>query len=169
MIFRSLKPEHATATMEILHGAVCYLKAQGIDQWQKGYPDQTIVDQDIANHVAYGLFDDEQLIGVITLIRGIESNYANTPIDWLTDGSDYLTIHRIAAKHDGIHTHIGRKLFEHAIDFARKAQVQSIRCDTHGENVIMRHLMETNGFVYCGDIVLKDSGEPRVAYECVLY
>lgn len=162
-------PQQTTAAMEILHGAVCFLRAQGIDQWQRGYPDHTIVCADIANHVAYGLFDNDELIGVITLIRGQDPNYTDTDIPWLTDGRDYLTIHRIAAKRDNAHTHIGRQLFANAIEHAKKENISSIRCDTHADNVIMRHLMETNGFAYCGNIILKDSGEPRVAYECVLY
>lgn len=165
MIIMRLTDADATAAMEILHGAVCYLRQQGIDQWQHGYPDRTIVDQDIKHGVAYGAFDGSILCGVITLIRGEDINYIDTPIDWITAGNDYLTIHRIASIRDHFHCGIGHALFNFAIDTARSCGVTSIRCDTHAKNKIMRHLLEYHGFTYCGSIILRTSNEPRVAYE----
>ena len=168
MMIRPLKAEDTTAAMDILHGAVCYLKAQGIDQWQKGYPNLAQLNRDISNQVAYGLFDDAVLYGVITLIYGADPNYVNDPTIWKTKGNDYVTIHRIATRHDETHHGLGHQLFEFALNHAKKIGALSVRCDTHKDNGIMRHLMQTHGFIYCGDIILATSGEPRVAYECVL-
>ncbi len=168
MMVRPLKAEDATAAMEILHGAVCYLKAQGIDQWQKGYPNIDQLNQDIDNQVVFGLFDDDLLCGVITLIYGADPNYVNDPTIWKTQDDQYVTIHRIATIHDGIHHGLGHRLFDFAIRHAKAIGATSVRCDTHKENAIMRHLMENHGFIYCGEIILATSGDPRVAYECVL-
>ena len=43
----------------------------------------------------------------------------------------------------------------------------SLRIDTHEGNVVMRRMLEKQGFMPCGTILLQN-GDPRVAYEKVL-
>ncbi|MBR1526072.1 MAG: hypothetical protein IJ640_05360 [Prevotella sp.] len=40
----------------------------------------------------------------------------------------------------------------------------NIRIDTHRDNRIMQHLMQKEGFTYCGIIYL-DNGDERLAYQ----
>lgn len=41
--------------MEIIKQAQCYFKKQGIDQWQNGYPNSTVIKQDIEKKESYVL------------------------------------------------------------------------------------------------------------------
>lgn len=43
-------------------------------------------------------------------------------------------------------------------------QIDSIRIDTHRDNKPMQHLLNKNGFRYCGIIYLED-GDERLAYQ----
>lgn len=42
-------------------------------------------------------------------------------------------------------------------------RLAEVRADTHWDNVIMQHILEKNGFVKCGTIVV-ENGTPRIAY-----
>lgn len=42
-------------------------------------------------------------------------------------------------------------------------RLAEVRADTHRDNVIMQHILEKNGFIKCGTIVVED-GTPRIAY-----
>ena len=53
MKIRATEERDLPAVMEILHQAQAYFKAQGIDQWQDGYPDEATIRQDIQNGTAY--------------------------------------------------------------------------------------------------------------------
>ncbi len=44
--------------------------------------------------------------------------------------------------------------------------VDSIRADTDNENKIMQHILQKNGFVYCGTIWF--AGSDKLAFEKVL-
>ncbi len=75
---------------------------------------------------------------------------------WLSD-EEYSTLHRVAS--DGQVSGV----FKAAMDFSL-AQTPHIRIDTHEDNVVMRHLIEKNGFQRTGIIYCRD-GSPRIAYE----
>jgi RimJ/RimL family protein N-acetyltransferase len=54
-----------------------------------------------------------------------------------------------------------------ASDYAKKPGKNSLRIDTHEGNVVMRRMLEKQGFTHCGTIYLAN-GDKRVAYEKVL-
>ena len=41
---------------------------------------------------------------------------------------------------------------------------ESLRADTHADNKVMQHLLESEGFTRCGIIQVED-GTPRIAYQ----
>jgi hypothetical protein len=53
---------------------------------------------------------------------------------------------------------------DHAAQYAQMRGKASLRIDTHQGNIVMRRMLEKQGFTYCGVIHLP-SGAPRVAYE----
>ena len=40
-----------------------------------------------------------------------------------------------------------------------------MRIDTHGDNKVMRHLLQKPGFVHCGTIYVEEDDYPRLAFE----
>ena len=85
---------------------------------------------------------------------------------WRTDG-DYVAIHRvaIAVKHRG--QGIAETIMRFAAAFAKERGLCSLRIDTHYGNVVMRRMLEKNGFLPCGTILLLN-GDKRIAYEKIV-
>ena len=46
----------------------------------------------------------------------------------------------------------------------RCTDCESLRADTHADNKVMQHLLESEGFTRCGIIHVED-GTPRIAYQ----
>lgn len=124
-----------------------------MSQWV-GYPTREDIEEDIRRGVSYII----EGMGTFALVPGIEPTYSY--IDhgrWIDEHTPYSTLHRMAAMPD---THgIADIAFHYA-----KEQSTHLRVDTHTTNRPMRHILEKEGFVYCGIIYMPDGG-PRDAYE----
>ena len=113
-------------------------------QWEEGYPSLDYIERDLRNNNLYVLESQGKVHGVFTMIFGIESTYQEIDGAWIND-DPYVTIHRLAS--DGQ----VKGIFNSAINFV-KQQYTNIRIDTFKDNKIMQHLIEKNGFKYCGII-----------------
>ena len=125
-------------------------------QWKNDRPSMELVKKDIDVSNSYVVLNEGKIIATFAFIVGIEPTYLDIDGKWLDD-DPYGTIHRIAS--DGS----VKGVFDQVIDYVSKRGVD-IRIDTHKDNKIMRHLIEKNGFVYCG-IIIVDDGTPRLAYQ----
>ena len=134
------------------------MRADGnVEQWV-GYPTAADVRDDMARGVAMILCDGPQVVGTFALVPGIEPTYA--VIDngrWIDTTTPYSTLHRLAKCPDS------HGVARAAMAFA-KEQYPHLRVDTHATNRPMRHILEAEGFVYCGTVYM-DDGAPRDAYE----
>jgi len=154
--------------MNIIRQAQIYFKENGIDQWQNGYPNYEIIKRDIDNQYGYVLLKDNGIVGTVALIfdgeKSYESIYGGS---WMSSEEKYATIHRIAVhpryKGLGLGSVIIKKIEE--ICFNRR--INSIRVDTHEDNISMQRLLYKNGFKFCGTIYLED-GSSRLAFEKLL-
>ena len=69
-------------------------------QWQQGYPNETTMANDIKNSYLYGYYINNYLIGIVSLVPGIDINYLeieNGSWENYPSESD-LNIHRIAIR-----------------------------------------------------------------------
>ncbi|MEG2939218.1 MAG: GNAT family N-acetyltransferase, partial [Oscillospiraceae bacterium] len=61
---------------------------------------------------------------------------------------------------------LASEIIQNAVRLARERGLESIRVDTHEKNLPMRAMLEKNGFVYCGRVLLSDADNaPRIAFE----
>ena len=155
---RSASSEDLPRLMEIFDAARAYQISHGnATQWPEGYPSQQTVTQDILEEFCYVLEEDERVVATFALIPGKEPTYQFIENGrWISE-TPYCTIHRVAS--DGTGRGIGQMIMEWCLQ-----RCQHIRIDTHRDNLVMRHLIEKNGFTYCGVIYVED-GTPRMAYE----
>ena len=139
-------------------------------QWV-GYPTRADVAEDVRRGVAYVIENlkfkiensqfpnpDNQYIGTFALVPGEEPTYGY--IDhgrWIDERTPYCTLHRVAAMP-------GTSGVAEAVFRYIKDTCTHLRVDTHALNRPMRHILEKEGFVYCGIIYMPDGG-PRDAYE----
>ena len=158
--------------MEIVEGARAFLKSQGLDQWQKGYPDRAIFASDAQTGLGYVLEEDGQIQAVCAVTFTEDPSYAAIYDGrWLTGDTDgdgdtpaYAAIHRMAVDPALRGQGTAGKLFACVSSLAKKEGMESIRIDTHRMNIPMQRLTAKYGFVRCGIIHLADGAE-RLAYE----
>ena len=100
--------------------------------------------------------DNKELVATFVYIIGEDPTYSYIEGKWLNNNK-YGTIHRIASNNKEKH------IFKTVLDYVLSSGID-IRIDTHKDNKRMKHLIEKNGFTYCGIIYVRD-GTPRLAYQ----
>lgn len=143
------------------------IAALGIDQWQDGYPSADVIENDITLGQSYAVESDGEICGTFVLITNGEPTYDKIfDGHWLSgdDNSNYTAIHRVAISVVKRGGGISGKIISYAEESAKALGHCSLRIDTHRGNVVMRRMLEKNGFVFCGVIYI-ESGDERVAYE----
>lgn len=145
--------------MQVYDEARRIMRQAGNDkQWINGYPQRTMIDDDIAKGQCYVVEgDDGAPHGVFMFAAGNDPTYDVIEDGaWLND-NPYGVIHRIG--NDGKL----RGILPAAVDYCLQS-VDDIRIDTHADNAIMHHVLTKCGFTRCGTIYCHD-GSPRVAYQ----
>ena len=157
MVIRPAVEADIPAVLPVFEAAKAIMRADGNhEQWgAPGFPGDALLLRDIARGGAY-VIEKESIVAYFALFPSPEPTYEYIDGAWLTD-EPYGVIHRIASYPD-VHG-----IFSAIIDFAAE-RYQHIRIDTHRDTRIMRHLIESAGYTYCGVIWLPD-GTERLAYE----
>lgn len=155
--------------MEIINQAKALLKADGSPQWQNGKPNEDVLTEDINQKHCWVLMVGNEIAGTATLLDTDDPNYAQIDGDWITNGVPYTTIHRIALSADFRGQHLSDFFFSNLISLSLQKGFSTIRIDTHALNQRMQHLIQKNGFKFCG-IVHVEPGKDgeRKAYELQL-
>jgi len=170
MNIRETNHTDVEALMPIFDEARRTIATLGIDQWQNGYPTREVIESDIKKRQSYCVETDGVICATFAVLIDGEPTYDRIYKGaWLTgDDRDYLAIHRVAIMVAMRGQGIAPMIIEHVVDHARAMGRRSIRIDTHRGNVVMRRMLEKNGFVYCGIIYL-ENGDERVAYEKIVH
>ena len=71
-------------------------------------------------------------------------------------------IHRVASSGSG--KGFAAACFDWCREQCLASGCRNLRIDTHADNKVMQHVLEKNGFAYCGKIYLQD-GAMRLAYQ----
>lgn len=164
MEFRQAVAGDIPKILAVIDQAKAYFKANGIDQWQQGYPNRETVETDLEQGFAYVLAEGNTVLAYSAVSFDGEPNYRSIEEGaWLTSGP-YVVIHRTAVENGRKGQGLAGIFLGHVEELCRKKQIHSMRIDTHEQNASMRRMLEKNGFVCCGVIHLAD-GAPRMAYE----
>ena len=167
MEFRKASAEDEDALMAIIDEAKAYFHRQGIDQWQKGYPNRETLRADRQSGAGWVLVRDGIPVAYSAVIFGVEPTYRVLENGaWLREGP-YVVVHRTCVREDRKGQGLAGRLLGKVADMAWANGVRDLRIDTHMDNRSMRHMLEKNGFSARGIIHLAD-GDPRVAYEKAL-
>ena len=154
--------------MEIIEQGSAYLKSDGVDQWQNGYPNEAVIKEDIENGYGYVLESEGKVVGTVALSFDGEPFYDEIYNGrWQTEGEDFLVIHRMAVSDDARGTGAASEMLHQAEQLCIQHEVYSIRIDTHEDNYAMQRLIQKNDFQYSGIVILGDEGM-RLAFEKML-
>ncbi|WP_454962108.1 GNAT family N-acetyltransferase [Eggerthia catenaformis] len=158
---------HLQEINNLFNQAKHYFYLHHIDQWQDGYPDIELLQQDIDSQSGYVLLDYTKVIGYMFFAIYDEPSYRVIKKGhWLTD-QKYGVIHRIVIDNTKKGQSLAAMLLNYAENDLKSKNISSIRIDTHKNNLSMQNFLVKHHFQYCGDINLSD-GSPRIAFEKIL-
>lgn len=149
--------------MKLVKQAQSYFKNNGIDQWQDGYPSDDDIHMDIKKGHSYVLTNPD-VIGTMYFAIEDDPNYNVIEGQWKTALQPYAVIHRIVVDENYKGQNLAKKLLDYVIEKCCENNTQSIRIDTHKDNLSMQRFLTKNGFELCGNITL-ESGALRIAFE----
>lgn len=159
MTIRPATERDIPAMMALFEEAKGIMRADGnMSQWTGGYPQEEVVLRDISSGHSYIIEDGGVPVGTFAFIPGVEPTYLSIyEGEWLDADAPYATIHRLAStpRSHGV----ARACFDWCA-----SRCPNLRIDTHRDNSIMRHVVTSWGFLYCGIIYLA-SGDERLAYQ----
>ena len=138
--------------MDIINQAKAHLRAQGIDQWQTGYPDRDCLERDVRTGKGYFLEEDGIPLGYLCVDFDGEPAYDHLNGLALSD----------AARGRGA----AGTAFQLVEDLCRDRGVREFRVDTDAGNHKMQHILAKQGFQYRGTIRFDNS--EKIAYEKLL-
>lgn len=159
MDIRIAHDEDLAEVMAVLAAAKGIMRASGNDgQWVNGYPSEEVILEDIAKGNGFVVLDGGRIVAYFAFIASPEPTYARIyGGDWLNDSIPYHVVHRIGS-YPEVHG-----IFKTVMDWCFERD-PNIRIDTHRDNRIMQHCIDSYGFTYCGIIYL-ESGDERLAYQ----
>ena len=162
--------ENIPEIMTIIKDAKELLASLKIDQWQNGYPNAAQVEADILKGESYVVLNDEnQVIATSMFTTNKEPTYQIIEEgSWKVDESkNYGVIHRMAIKKEYRKQGLATLLFDEFHQQLKSKNIQSLKIDTHEENLGMQALIKKIGYQYCG-IIYTNYGAKRLAFEKVI-
>ncbi|MDB2571874.1 MAG: GNAT family N-acetyltransferase [Polaribacter sp.] len=162
--------ENIPEIMTIINDAKELLAALKIDQWQNGYPNAAQVEADILKGESYVVLNDEnQVIATSMFTTNKEPTYQIIEEgSWKVDESkNYGVIHRMAIKKEYRKQGLATLLFDEFHQQLKSKNIQSLKIDTHEENLGMQALIKKIGYQYCG-VIYTNYGAKRLAFEKVI-
>ncbi|MCY4778883.1 GNAT family N-acetyltransferase [Sphingobacterium sp. UT-1RO-CII-1] len=163
--FRQATKEDGLQVWSILEKAIQRRREDGSQQWQDGYPNLSVVENDIVQGHGYVLTIGDVIIGYTAILINDEPAYANIDGKWLTDG-DFVVCHRVAVSENYLGKGLAQTIMKHIENFAMKNNIHSVKVDTNFDNAGMLRILEKLGYTYCGEVILRDG--VRKAFEKVL-
>lgn len=163
--FRQASQDEIPQVWAILQKAILRRKAEGSNQWQDGYPNETIVIQDIKKGVGNVLIMDGNIVGYCAVLINDEPQYDKIVGQWITN-CDFMVFHRVAIAEDYLGKGLAKKLLDYIEELARKQKIPSLKADTNFDNAAMLAIFAKLGYTYCGEVYFR--GSPRKAFEKVL-
>jgi ribosomal protein S18 acetylase RimI-like enzyme len=158
--------------MAVIGQAREFLRGLGIDQWQNGYPEPSVLEEDIRRGECHLAIDRGVAAGFFVLSCKPEISYGHIEGgNWLTSDEPYAVLHRMAVSSQARGQGVASAMMFHALGLSTSGKMISLRADTHRGNVPMQHLLEKSGFIRCGVIDLGPhypGDSLRLAYERVL-
>ena len=150
--------------MDIIDQAKAYLKEQGIDQWQTGYPNIEAILSDIEKQRGYFFLEDGEIFGYACIDYEGEPAYKELKGEWLSPmDAPYVVVHRMAFAKANRGKGLADVAFRLVAEQAKAKGIENFRVDTDEANKIMQSVLKKNGFTYCG-VIWFDNSE-KIAFE----
>lgn len=168
---RAATAEDADTCEKLIDEARTFQRAQGFVQWTDSDPNRATIEEDIRSGRAY-LLEETSVAGGVPVPAAysficFDGDPAYDTINgaWHTNGP-YAVIHRVAIGDSARGRGVSAMLFSKIRTLCLAHGIRVLRIDTMDKNKRMQHVLEREGFQYCGTVQLS-VGE-RLAYDLIL-
>ena len=163
--FRKATDKDVKTATALIEQAKVFLRENGVDQWQTGYPNEEAIAGELQRGEGYVMEVVGQVRGYACISFAGEPCYIDLAGIWLSD-LPYGVLHRMAidvvCKGNGAVP----AFFRFAEELCRERDIRSIRVDTDADNRMMQRVLEKQGFTYCGTVCFDNS--EKIAFEKLL-
>lgn len=169
MKIRLSKIDDIPEIMIIIDDAKTLLASLNINQWQNGYPNTEQVENDIKNSESYVVVNNEnEIIATSMFTLRKEPTYKNIDGSWIiNENQKYGVVHRMAIKKEFRKLGLAMFLLNEFHQQLKEKNIQSLKIDTHEDNIGMQTLIKKLGYKYCG-IIYTSYNAKRVAFEKII-
>lgn len=166
--FRIVKAElkDSARIWELLQEGIDQRKKEGSAQWQDGYPNEEVVQQDIESGFGYCVRDQNGgIVGYIAIAEGIDEVYEAIEEKW-NSLETYVVLHRLIVDQTNKIPGLGTWILNAVESVIEERGIRSIRVDTNFDNLSMLRVFEKVGYRYCGKIYIR--GAERFAFDKII-
>lgn len=163
--FRKATEADSSEIWELLKQGILRRKHEGSSQWQDGYPNVQVVQNDIQKGIGYVLTENDKVVVYSAVLINDEPAYEYIEGNWLTNG-DFIVVHRVVVADGFLGRGLAGKMLDHIEQLAISLNIHSIKIDTNFDNPAMMKTLDNLGYTYCGEVYFR--GNARRAYEKVL-
>lgn len=150
---------------KIIQDAIERRKKDGSNQWQDGYPNLMVLENDINNENGYVLVHENEIVGYCAILINDEPEYERIVGKWLTN-ADFVVYHRVAIAEEHLGKGYAKTMLRFIEEFSIQNGISSIKVDTNFDNSAMLKLLKDFDYVYCGEVYFR--GSARKAFEKVI-
>tara|TARA_B100001758_G_scaffold247951_1_gene268967 strand:+ start:2413 stop:2916 length:504 start_codon:yes stop_codon:yes gene_type:complete len=166
MIIRKGQKSDLSKIMDMYSSCIKGMLNNGIDQWDKSYPNEKIIASDIASKTYYIAENKGNIIGGINIDQKQDKSYLN--INWEDQSKSYLVVHRLAVKEEFWNKKIGKMLMLFAEQLVQERRLRSIRLDTYSGNPKAMKFYRKLGYKELGEIDLKPNKNKYHCFEKII-
>ncbi len=141
--------------------------ANGIFQWNDGYPNANILADDIKKDDLFVVEENQMVVGCIVISKEKDAVYKK--VEWLSPDSVHFYIHRLAIHPKNQGKGYAQKLMAFAEKKAINEGIASIRLDTFSQNQRNQRFYEQRGYKKLQEIYFPmQSKFPFYCYELLI-
>jgi ribosomal protein S18 acetylase RimI-like enzyme len=139
--------EHLELVVSLYKGAAKKMEAENIFQWDDMYPDENILQADIAaGQMFAGVLPE--IVSLFVLNQECDAEYADAAWE---DGNDFMVLHRFCVHADKQGAGIGKQTMRAIEKMLKSKGVRSLRLDTFSQNPRALNLYRSLGYKKTGE------------------
>ena len=140
---------------------------QGIYQWNKNYPSLEVLTKDVKANNVYVYLVEQKIVGTVMFSMEMDDFYRE--IDWLTQDTKQLYVHRLAVHPTSQGQGIARALMDFGETLAKEKECLSVRLDTFSKNPRNNRFYQARQYQQVGQVYFSQKSEhPFYCYEKLL-
>ncbi|MHB8129912.1 MAG: GNAT family N-acetyltransferase [Mobilitalea sp.] len=152
-IFRKAKKQDAKEVVSLYKAAVAHMIEINILQWDEIYPNEEVLSGDIDKGELYLLTKEKIITACVVINEEQEEAYLLAP--WRYNTGRSAVIHRLCVHPSAQGTGIGKQMMKDSEELIQSNGYESIRLDTFSNNRFARHLYESLGYTYVGEVTFR--------------